>query len=243
MKIKHCKISFDRTTQHLSLEIQKICFKNNVYWPDGYEGLNNVVHRELSPFLFIEKEITFLDYGDGEVGCLSESEVCFMNNPLPELSPVGFIKQYSVHFDPIDTRPTNPKDAAATTRLDISVFPQTAIVFGALGMTEGGYKYSAYNYREAGVNVSVYYSALQRHIMKYYNGEWDDQKTGVPHLASALSCIAILIDGHVKGNINDDRPPKVNMSELLTEMQASVEHLQKLFPNPKPRCTHEKNET
>lgn len=136
-----------------------------------------------------------------------------------------------------DKKDTNPKDAAASTRLDISLFPMSAICYGALGMTEGSYKYGGYNYREAGVNISIYISAAMRHLMKFYNGDWEDRTTRVPHLASALSCIAILIDGFEQNNIKDDRPPKQDMEKLLRTMQDHVSYLQEVFPNPCDRVT------
>lgn len=129
-----------------------------------------------------------------------------------------------------DTKPTNPKDAAATTRLDLSLFPASAVAYGALAMTEGDLKYGGYNYREAGVCVSIYDAALGRHMSKFMQGEWADPKTEVPHLANALACVAVLIDGFVQGNINDDRPPKQDMGKLYDEMQQAVAHLQSLFP-------------
>jgi hypothetical protein len=136
-----------------------------------------------------------------------------------------------------DKKPTNPKDRAATSRLDISLFPQTAIAYGALGMTEGDAKYGGYNYRVGGVLVSVYVAAAFRHIMKYYNGEWCDQKTKVPHLASALSCIAIIIDALECGVLNDDRPPYVNMDHLLKSFEEIVTHLHTIFPEGPERYT------
>lgn len=136
-----------------------------------------------------------------------------------------------------DTKPSNPKDAAATTRLDLSLFPATARAYGALAMTEGDYKYGAYNYRAAGVNASVYYSAAGRHLDKWYNGEECDPKTGVPHLASALASIAVLIDGIEKGNWTDDRPPQSDVAGLLDRLQERVAHLQKVFPRQTPRFT------
>lgn len=135
------------------------------------------------------------------------------------------------------SNPLNPKDRAASTRLDVSLFPQTAIIYGAWGMTEGDYKYAAYNFREVGVRTTVYYSACMRHMMKFYNGEWCDQKTKVPHLASALSCIAILIDGFEMNNINDDRPPSCEIADLLERVEGGIKHLQTLFPNPPERVT------
>ena len=142
-----------------------------------------------------------------------------------------------------DKKDTNPKDRAATTRLDFSVWPETASAYGALAMTEGDYKYGAYNYRVAGVQASVYVSALRRHMAKWYNGEWDDPKTGVPHLANALACIGVLIDAYESGALVDDRPPVCNLGRLLSAFEAKVKHLQSVFPPEKGpgRFTERKN--
>lgn len=126
---------------------------------------------------------------------------------------------------------TNPKDRMATTRLDLSLLPATARAYGALAMTEGDLKYGGYNYRTAGVKASIYYAAAGRHLDKWFNGEWADQKTEVPHLASALACIGVLIDAIECNKLNDDRPPKCDMAALLDEMEQRVTHLQKIFPN------------
>ncbi len=129
------------------------------------------------------------------------------------------------------TKDTNPKDKMATTRLDLSLFPSTATAYGALAMTEGDLKYGGYNYRTAGVKASVYFAAANRHLNKWFNGEWGDQKTNVPHLASALACIGVLIDAIECDKLNDDRPPKCDMAALLDEMEKKVVHLQELFPD------------
>lgn len=128
-------------------------------------------------------------------------------------------------------KPSNPKDRAATARLDLTLFPDTAIAYGALAMTEGDLKYGGYNYRPAGVCSSVYIAACRRHLAKWYNGEDADATTTVSHLANAIACIAVLIDSLESGNLNDDRPPKVNVAGLMDKMQATVKHLQQLYPN------------
>lgn len=138
---------------------------------------------------------------------------------------------------PNDLKPTNPKDRAATSRLDISLFPETAVVYGALGCTEGDLKYGGYNWRVAGVLASVYYAAARRHMMKWFNGEECDPKTGVPHLASALSDIAIIVDAKEKNMLKDDRPPKTDMGKLLGDFESQVKHLQQLFPEGPNRFT------
>ena len=136
-----------------------------------------------------------------------------------------------------EAKDSNPKSAAATSRLDVSLFPMTAIAYGALGMTEGDYKYRGYNYRKDGVRVSTYISAINRHMFKFYNGEWADSLTGVPHLASMLSCVAILIDGFEMENINDDRPPKMDMDKTLRDCSEIIQNLQYLFPDPEGQVT------
>lgn len=136
-----------------------------------------------------------------------------------------------------ETKSSNPKDRAATARLDISLFPQSAIVYGALGMTEGHCKYGGFNYRAVGASVSTYIAALFRHTFKFYNGQWEDPETGVPELASMLSCIAIIIDGFTQGNIIDDRPQKQEIALLLKEFESKVKFLQSRFPNGPARNT------
>lgn len=130
---------------------------------------------------------------------------------------------------------SNPKDQAASTRLDLSLVPQCAIVEEALAMLEGDLKYGGYNYREAGVQVSVYIAAALRHIFKYYNGEDRDQKTTVHHLGNARACLGIILDGIHQGNINDDRPPRQDVGGLLDAAEGTVKHLQEIFPRRTPR--------
>jgi hypothetical protein len=137
----------------------------------------------------------------------------------------------------VDTKDTNPKDQAATSRLDLSLFPDTAVAYGALAMVEGDLKYGGYNYRVKGVKFSVYVAALRRHVAKVWNGEWVDPKTGVPHLANAIGCLAVLIDAHECGVLVDDRPPIVNIDLLFDEMKTAVEYLQQIFPNGPGRYT------
>jgi len=132
---------------------------------------------------------------------------------------------------------TNPKDRLSKDRLDLSLFPVIARAYGALAMTEGGLKYAPYNWREPGqgVRATVYYAACSRHLDKWLSREWEDPETGVPHLASALACIAILIDAVETDSLNDDRPKFLDgdkdvfagVTDMLTE---KAKHLHRMFP-------------
>lgn len=138
-------------------------------------------------------------------------------------------------------KPTNPKDRAATSRLDLSLFPQTAICYGALAMAEGDMKYGGYNYRPGGVLASVYVAALLRHIFKWYNGQEDDPKTQVPHLANAMACLGVIIDAIECGSLKDDRPPVVDVDGLLSRFEGKVKYLQGIMPCDKPRYTQKEH--
>ena len=70
----------------------------------------------------------------------------------------------------------------------------------------------------------------------------DDEKTGVPHLASALACIGVLIDAIECEKLNDDRPPQCGMAALLDNMEKKVIHLQQLFPDGPDRHTAKNKE-
>ena len=129
---------------------------------------------------------------------------------------------------------SNPKDNAANGRVPLHMVPDTLGLYAAMAFAEGDSKYVAYNFRIAGVKVSVYVSALRRHLMRYFNGEWADKKTGVPHLASVAACTAILIDGHVMGTINDDRPPAVDLGDSIEEAERIIAHVYAMNKDKRP---------
>jgi len=133
-----------------------------------------------------------------------------------------------------DSKKTNPKDAAATTKLDLSLFPDSAIAYGALAFTEGDLKYGGYNWRADGVMSSVYVAAAKRHLAKWFNGENVDPKTHIPHLASAIACLAVLIDAVETGNLNDDRPPSQDQ-KIFAECEEIVTYLQTILPRQAQR--------
>lgn len=134
-------------------------------------------------------------------------------------------------IDSSDLKPTNPKDKDAISRIDLTLFPDTATLYGAWAMTEGHQKYGAFNYRPAGVLASVYVAAARRHLAKWYNREDFDAKSLVHHLGSALACIAVIIDSLEAGSLKDDRPPRVDISRLTDSLEEKVKHLQKLYPD------------
>ncbi len=130
-----------------------------------------------------------------------------------------------------DEKPTNPKDALAVTRLPLQLVPSTMEAYAALAFAEGAAKYGQFNWRVAGVRASVYIGAIRRHLAKWQNGEEADPKTGVPHLASALASIAIILDAKLCGKLVDDRPPASPVSALIDEMEPQIKAIFDLFPS------------
>ena len=134
----------------------------------------------------------------------------------------------------------NPKDLVAQTKLDLSVIPETAIIAEAAAWYEGALKYGRFNYRMRPVKLSVYYSALMRHLLKFHAGKDDDTATFVAHLGYIRCCAGIMIDAMFHGSLIDDRPPRGRLnpdieSVLDKDMVKLVKHLQKLFKSSSPK--------
>ena len=87
----------------------------------------------------------------------------------------------------MESKPSNPKDNVGSTKLPYHLVPGEVIGGVSLALLEGALKYGAYNYRVAGVRYSIYYSALQRHINAWWNGEDIDQESGIHHLYKAMA--------------------------------------------------------
>lgn len=134
-----------------------------------------------------------------------------------------------------DTKPTNPKDQVAVSKLPFHLIPNSLMMYAAVGFAEGAYKYGSYNWRPGGARASVYVSALHRHLAKWWNGEDTDHTTRVHHLANAVSCLGIIIDSLEHGCLIDDRPPvQIGFSKRIDEMSEQIKHLQNLFKEVKP---------
>lgn len=133
-----------------------------------------------------------------------------------------------------DSKATNPKDAIGSTKLPLHLVPASLKVFAALAFTEGAAKYGAFNWRVAGVRASIYKSALERHLEKWWNGEDVDPATGVHHLASVLACAGIILDADLVGKLTDDRPPAAPVSAAIDAMEADVKRLLALHADKNP---------
>lgn len=123
----------------------------------------------------------------------------------------------------VTKKDTNPKDAIGIAKCPVSTVPSQFIMGTGLAMMEGHLKYGGHNFRVAGVKYSVYYNALFRHMMAWWEGEEVDPDSGLSHLYKASACIAILVDAMHSSIGADDRPPKAapwisKMNELASQL-------------------------
>ena len=115
----------------------------------------------------------------------------------------------------------NPKHDIGQRKPSFHHIPPSALVHMGAACKTGGDKYGIMNYREAGVTASVYYNAMIRHLLRYWDGQ-DVDESGCLHLAHAMSCCAILIDCAEKGVLIDDRPVHGNVDSVLNRMTKEV---------------------
>lgn len=131
----------------------------------------------------------------------------------------------------------NPKDAVGETKLPLHLVSPIVAAYQAIAHFLGNVKYGAWNYRAAGIRNSVYYAAAKRHLDAWWEGEWADPTDHTPHLANALACIGILIEGHHAGNAIDDRPPSQakELAKIREEFEALMERIRAQYADRHPR--------
>lgn len=134
-----------------------------------------------------------------------------------------------------EIKDSNPKDRIGSTKLPLDLLSGIAKVEWCLAQLEGALKYGTWNWRHAGVRVSIYVAAIERHLEKYKNGEDRDPETGVHHLGNVMAGAAILLDAGALSKLTDDRPPMGPAATLIDAAQSDVLHLQRLYGNVQPR--------
>jgi hypothetical protein len=136
----------------------------------------------------------------------------------------------------VGTKPTNPKDLVGTNKVPMSCVSGPVMAELALAMFEGSLKYGRHNYRAVGVRTSVYYDAIMRHMMQFWEGEDIDPDSGVSHVTKAIASLVVLRDCMLRGNWVDDRPPESRQG-WAAEMNAKAKVLVEKYPDPKPPHT------
>jgi hypothetical protein len=130
---------------------------------------------------------------------------------------------------------TNPKDAIGCDKIPVHLFPQTATILGTLGLLDGMLKYGRMNWRVAGVRASIYYDAALRHLFAWFEGEDFDPDSGLPHLAHAIACLAIIVDAGAVGKLKDDRMYPGGYRKFINQMTPYVKQLKELHKDKNPK--------
>jgi hypothetical protein len=104
-----------------------------------------------------------------------------------------------------------------------------------MALLEGALKYGRSNWRVAGVRASIYVDALRRHMTRWFEGEDVAPDSGIPHLAHALACLAILVDAQAAGKLNDDRMVPGGTFDVMEDMTPHVKRLQEKYADMSPR--------
>jgi hypothetical protein len=104
------------------------------------------------------------------------------------------------------TKESNPKDSVGCKKAPLHGMPAPVLMECGLVKLHGDLKYGEYNWRDVGVRASIYYDALMRHMMAFWEGEDNDPDSGISHIAHAMTGLAVLRDSMIQGNWVDDRP-------------------------------------
>ena len=128
------------------------------------------------------------------------------------------------------TKPSNPKDVIGSTKPPLHHIPCGPLFQIGGALLSGACKYGAHNWRVVGVRSDVYYDAMLRHVMQWWEGEELDPESGMPHLAHAAACCIILLDAAAQHKLTDNRPPKGNNPSLAVADQ--VKAILANYPNP-----------
>lgn len=135
----------------------------------------------------------------------------------------------------LGTKDTNPKDAIGIQKTPLSTVSAAVLAELGVAMLEGALKYGRHNYRVAGVRSSVYYDAVMRHMMAWWEGEDTDPDSGLSHVTKAIASLAVLRDAMIQGKLADDRPPK--SAAFISELNKATAALLEKYPEPKAPYT------
>ena len=89
----------------------------------------------------------------------------------------------------------------------MSCVPMPVLVEVGLAMFEGASKYGRHNYRATPIRASVYFDALMRHAIAWWEGEDIDADSTLSHVTKAITTLVVLRDAMIQGKLVDDRPP------------------------------------
>ncbi len=134
----------------------------------------------------------------------------------------------------LQTKPSNPKDLVGSDKIPLHLWPTTASALGSLALLDGMLKYGRSNFRVVGVRATIYYDALNRHMNAWIEGEDLDPDSGLPHIAHALACLAVLVDAEAAGKLTDDRLVPGDYRSHIEKLTPHVKRLKEKHKDKSP---------
>jgi hypothetical protein len=134
-----------------------------------------------------------------------------------------------------NTKDVNPKHAIGIMKAPLHLVSPIAIIYNSIAKYLGASKYGAWNFRGTEITASVYMAALQRHMLRWWSGEENDPVDNTPHLANAMACLEILIEGSFIGNMVDDRPPRIDIARAIKMVEDLMPQIAKRYGHMKPK--------
>lgn len=158
------------------------------------------------------------------------------SNALRSASEWPSLKEYINHVQrqtDVDIKATNPKDAVGIRKAPLSTVPSGVMAEVGVAMLEGACKYGRHNYRIAGVRASVYYDALMRHMLAWWEGEDLDPDSNLSHVTKAITTLVVLRDAMMQDMLTDDRPPR--SATFFEELNAKANEIKDRYADRDPR--------
>lgn len=160
----------------------------------------------------------------------SECDMAATSNPAFRAS---LVEKYNMETLMVDNKKdTNPKDAVGIKKVPMSVVPAGVLMEVTLALLEGARKYGRHNYRDTGVRASVYYDALHRHVMAWWEGQDIDADSNLNHITKAIATLVVLRDAMMNNMWVDDRPPKMADQNWVSDMNKKATEIIEKYPNP-----------
>jgi hypothetical protein len=132
----------------------------------------------------------------------------------------------------------NPKDAIGSDKIAVNLFPPAAVYMGALGNTDGLFKYGRNNWRAAEIRYSVYLDAIKRHCDALLECEDEDPDSGLHHLCHVLASAGIIADAMANDRLVDDRnyaPKKGAWRAFVNKLTPHVKRLREKHKDKTPK--------
>ncbi len=140
-----------------------------------------------------------------------------------------------------DAPAPNPKEFFGIKKAPMSVVPTPPLMWAALALLSGALIYGRHNWRKgAPLKASTYRDSTQRHMDAWWEGHDIDKKSKLPALAHAIAGLLVLFDAILRGNFEDDRPPRSD-DDWQQKLDSATEAIIDNVPFPHPPVTEKDN--